>query len=100
MHACREIEKLLNAYTDGELDEPDRLRVKAHLQECASCSQSVQRKEAEARLLHSGTLVPALSADFTRRVMSNLNRSNYRGREGFIPPSKLIARPWQACCSW
>ncbi len=96
MYACREIEKLLNAYADGELDDPGRLRVKAHLQECASCSQSVQRKEAEARLLHSGTLVPALSADFTRRVMSNLNRSNYQAREGFIPPSKLITRSWLA----
>lgn len=96
MYACREIEKLLNAYTDGELDEPDRLRVKAHLQECASCSQLARRKEDEARLLHSGTLVPALSADFTRRVMSNLSRSNYRAREGFISLRKLLTRPWLA----
>ncbi len=97
MYTCREIEKLLDTYTDGELDEPVRLMVETHLLECVLCAQLARRMADEARLLHSGTLVPALSADFTKRVVSNLSRSQYQARyEGFFSLRKLSARPWLA----
>ena len=72
MYTCREIEKLLDTYIDGELDEPRRLRVEAHLQGCALCGRLARCKEEEARLIRSGDPVPALSAGFTAQVMSNL----------------------------
>jgi hypothetical protein len=97
MHTCREIEKLLDAYTDGELDEPRRLWLEAHLQECALCNWLVLGKKNEARLIRSGDPVPALSTGFTGRVMSNLARSNSRAPgEGFFSLSRLGVRPWLA----
>jgi anti-sigma factor RsiW len=97
MYTCREIEKLLDTYTDGELDEPRRLRVEAHLRGCALCSRLVRCKEEEARLIRSGDPVPALSAGFTAQVVSNLTRSDFRARgEGFFSLGKVLARPWLA----
>ena len=89
MYTCREIEKLLDTYTDGELDEPRRLRVDAHLQGCAPCRQLVHCKEDEARLIRSSDPVPALSAGFTRQVMANLAPGEPRAwGEGFFPLNK------------
>lgn len=94
MCACSEIEKLLDPYTDGELDEPTRLLVEAHVRECASCSRLALRKRNEARLLHSGLLAPALSDGFTGQVMSKLDPDRYRARnEGLIWLRRLFARP-------
>ncbi len=97
MHTCREIAKLLDAYTDGELDESRRLWLEAHLQECALCNWLVLGKKNEARLIRSGDPVPELSTGFTGRVISNLARSNSRAPgEGFFSLRRLGARPWLA----
>ncbi len=101
MYTCREIEQLLDTYIDGELDEPRRLRVEAHLQGCALCGRLARCKEEEARLIRSGDPVPALSAGFTAQVMSNLTPAHAgyplagaaRG-EGFFSLGKALARPW------
>jgi anti-sigma factor RsiW len=97
VHTCREIEKLLDTYTDGELDQPRRLKVEAHLQGCALCSRLAHYKVDEARLIRSGDPVPALSAGFTAQIMSNLNGSNSRAEgKGFFSLRKLLTRPWLA----
>jgi hypothetical protein len=97
MYTCSEIERLLDFYTDGELDDPDRLLVEAHFRECSSCSRLALRKREEARLLHSGMLVPALSDGFTERVMAELDRDRCRARdEGLVWPRRIFARPWLA----
>jgi anti-sigma factor RsiW len=36
---CRDAVALMTAYLDGELGEPDRLRLEAHLAECPHCSE-------------------------------------------------------------
>jgi anti-sigma factor RsiW len=97
MCTCREIEKLLDAYTDGELAGPRRLVVEAHLQGCALCSRLERGKEEEARLVRSADPVPALSAGFTAQVMSNLNYDNSRVTgAGFFSLKALFARSWLA----
>ena len=97
MHTCREIEKLLDPYTDGELDQPLRLRVEAHLQGCALCSRLAYSKADEAQLIRSGDPVPELSAGFTAQVMANLTRSSSRARgDSFFSLKRLSARPWLA----
>jgi anti-sigma factor RsiW len=97
MCTCREIEKLLDTYTDGELDQPRRLMVETHLQGCALCSWLARCKEEETWLIHSGDPVPALSAGFTAQIMSNLNGSNSRAEgKGFFSLRKLLTRPWLA----
>jgi hypothetical protein len=97
MCTCREIEPLLDTYTDGELDDPRRLRVEIHLQGCADCNRLARSREDEARLFRLGDPVPDLSAGFTGQVMSSLARSRYLVRgEGFFSLRKVLARPWLA----
>jgi anti-sigma factor RsiW len=43
---CREVEGLLGAYADGELDLVRSLDTEAHVRECAVCSASLERLEA------------------------------------------------------
>lgn len=98
MYTCGEIEKLLDIYTDGELDERRRPGVESHLQVCPRCSRLARLRESEARLIRSSDPVPALSAGFTGLVMSNLGRTGrprYRG-DWFFPLNRVIARPWMA----
>jgi anti-sigma factor RsiW len=46
---CREIEPLLPAYVDEELDLVHSLEVERHLGECADCAAAVQRQRAVKR---------------------------------------------------
>jgi len=43
---CKEAAKLIDGYTDGELDLVRNLEVERHLQECAHCSQESQSHQA------------------------------------------------------
>ena len=43
---CREIEELLGAYSDQELDLGRSLEVEAHLRQCAACGGELRRLEA------------------------------------------------------
>ena len=43
---CREIEPLLSAYYDEELDPSRSLEVEGHLRQCAACSASLERLKA------------------------------------------------------
>ena len=38
MNLCKEFAELISAYADGELAEPDKERVEAHLSTCGNCS--------------------------------------------------------------
>ncbi len=43
---CREVEGLLGAYADGELDLVHSLATEAHVRDCAACGAALQRLEA------------------------------------------------------
>ena len=52
---CREIEELLHAYCDGELDLIRHVRVEEHLPQCARCA----KQEEQLRLLRSAVSAAA-----------------------------------------
>jgi len=52
---CHEVEGLLGAYADGELDLVRSLDTEAHVRDCAACSTALRRLEA----LHSTVLSQA-----------------------------------------
>jgi len=39
---CREVEKKLSAYSDGELSQDQRTRLESHIQQCNTCRQSLE----------------------------------------------------------
>jgi len=42
MNDCIDYLELISAYADGEISEPDKLRLEAHLTECPNCSSILQ----------------------------------------------------------
>jgi len=43
---CKDAQKLINGYVDGELDLVRDLEIEQHLQECALCSQGYKNHQA------------------------------------------------------
>ncbi len=84
---CQEAEQLFDAYLDGELSESLRLEFDAHRLACPLCEQKLAILEACAHTLAGDDDVPALSDDFTDRVMA-------RVRQTPVPISRLRRRRW------
>ena len=58
---CHEVEPLLSALVDDEL-EPDRVRIlRAHLEECVTCRNFLDTEEEVKRLLHASKPAPVPS---------------------------------------
>lgn len=113
---CREIERALDAYVDGELDASAVLTVDGHLAACAMCAERVAfgrsmkralRAEAHAeaapaslraRLLRSGEELaePAPTSAPARRAVEPSRRSNVVPIESARAPSWRSAVPWVA----
>ena len=48
---CIEVVELVSAYIDGELAEPERVRVEVHLAICEGCGAYVEQMRATIRAL-------------------------------------------------
>ncbi|MDE2292232.1 MAG: zf-HC2 domain-containing protein [Elusimicrobia bacterium] len=66
-----ELRLRLSAYRDGELAEPERAAVAAHLAACPGCRSEARAWEGLARFLLKDRPAPS-SAAFTARVMAAL----------------------------
>ena len=50
---CRETEKFIQAYLDGEFDDQERAAVTAHLQSCEGCRRTARMEESFRRSLRA-----------------------------------------------
>ncbi|NOZ88217.1 MAG: hypothetical protein GXP49_18550 [Deltaproteobacteria bacterium] len=77
MNDCNEIQDLLSAYHDNELDGEDKARVKQHLASCAECRARLKTYEDMGRALNELFSEKAAKADFngfSDRVLAAVNR--------------------------
>lgn len=79
---CREVEGLLGAYSDGELDLVRSLDAEAHVRDCAACSAALRRLEALHAAVSEATYYPA-SPELRRKLASRL-----------APPKATYGRWW------
>lgn len=84
---CHEAEQLFDAYFDGELSESLRLEFDAHRLSCPLCEQKLAILEACAHTISSDQDAPAVSDDFTERVMAQV-------RQTPVPIARLRRRRW------
>ncbi len=56
---CRELNELLGAYADGELEKRQAREVEAHLASCPGCAQALSRQRALSGSLREAILEPA-----------------------------------------
>ncbi|MFN0137332.1 MAG: anti-sigma factor family protein [Phycisphaerae bacterium] len=69
---CVEAEQLYDAYLDGELGGSLRLEFDAHRLRCPLCQQKLAMLEACEQIIAGDRRTPALSDDFTDRVMAQI----------------------------
>jgi hypothetical protein len=73
--SCEEIQEILGAYRDGELDSDMRDRVDGELASCPACQAALRELEALSNLVHRAVIEPAASADlsgFADEVMARI----------------------------
>lgn len=69
---CSDWESLLDAYLEGQLSGSLRLEFDAHRLRCLRCQQSLAMMEAITHVVATDERAPALSNDFTDRVMEQI----------------------------
>ena len=72
MRDCSEAEQFFDAYLDGGLSGSLRLEFDAHRLRCPVCQQKLAMMEACEHIISGDTRMPALSDDFTYRVMNEI----------------------------
>lgn len=95
MLTCKETEKLLDLYLDGELDALRWNSCREHLRRCPQCSRLLELKRREVEMIRSGFPVPEMSPDFCKRVMAGLSAGGEQ-RSFFSPLLNFLRRPWLA----
>lgn len=75
---CSRLMRWLSAYVDGELDHKRRAAVERHLARCHRCAATLERLEAQAKLLADADPVPPLPADLWLRVQREVEESEQR----------------------
>ncbi|MBI3649587.1 MAG: anti-sigma factor [Acidobacteria bacterium] len=83
---CEEMQKLLEAYLDGELDLMRNLEIEKHLQECAPCALLHKNQQALRQAIHSAALYFSPPAELPNRLRATLRQaSKAETRRSFLP---------------
>jgi len=88
---CRGVRDRLSEYVDGELPDPERASIAAHLSVCARCREEAEgfRRAGEAlRTLSAVEVAPDLTGDLHRRLATSARR---RFRVGWIGAAAVAA---------
>ena len=87
--------QILSAYHDGELTDADRVRVEAHLRDCASCAAELAGIRESSRLLRETPFDELTPADLANLHASVDEIDDYRiwrigGSLGLVAASILV----------
>jgi len=72
---CKDAQKLLDSYTDRELDLVHTLEMEKHLRECGACAERHESNQALRSALNDPALYFKAPADLQRKLQSSLRRS-------------------------
>ena len=89
--SCDEMQELVHAYIDGELDLMRSLEIERHLQDCAACSQIYRSQQALSTSLNNEALYFKPPSHLQGRIQASIRK------EGRSRPASPLARtiPWR-----
>ncbi len=102
MSACRDTQRALDAYVDGELDASHVLHVEEHLVECSACLERVELARAMKRAIRSESRSVAAPASLRARIAISAASERAAEVEEARPPrapSWRSALPWAAAAA-
>ena len=88
---CEQVQKLLNAYVDGELDLVHNLEIEEHLQDCGTCQIIYQNQQALKKVMKKETLYYELPAGLQKNIQIRLKKANLHQSNS---TSRLTSRRW------
>jgi anti-sigma factor RsiW len=93
---CKDIQKRLSAYQDGELGPRERDLIAGHLKECQSCQGELAKLERAWRVLEG---LPEIQPepDFYRQVVRKINGSCEPRRFPWLKEVFQLFSPMAAC---
>jgi anti-sigma factor RsiW len=100
---CMEINNLLSAYVDGELDSERSLTIKSHVQRCSSCLSEVKDLQVLTSAVENGSLRFKAPPHLKRNVITAIRAENPRTRSSFFAwrwASALAAAGLIAVLAW
>jgi|GEM_PF-2522162 len=86
---CQQIDRYIYDYCDGTLSPRLKAILDEHLSTCELCRKKVELTYIENEVLKDDFNIPALSPDFTSKVMSTIN-TKYSGIPGYSPRSLTL----------
>ena len=92
---CKEIENLLDAYVDGELDLVHNLEIEQHLPDCPACLQIYENQQALKKALKAPALYFKPPSDLQKRLHTSLQSYSRpvtatRRRTGWLVAAALL----------
>jgi anti-sigma factor RsiW len=81
---CKDNNKLLNAYVDGELDSAGSLSFERHLQQCESCQTDVGNLRTLSSAIKSGALRFKVPQDLKKNVQAAIRAEYADTRRSFF----------------
>jgi anti-sigma factor (TIGR02949 family) len=97
---CRELERALDAYVDGELDASHVLVIDAHLTACAPCSERVGLGRAVKRAIRVEARAESVPASLRARI--ERSAAEVRPSERVVAPAESARTPpsWRSALPW
>ena len=97
---CKELERALDAYVDGELDASHVLVIDAHLTSCAPCSERVGLGRAVKRAIRVESRAEAIPASLRARI--ERSAATLRTPEARTSPESNTRTPssWRSALPW
>lgn len=74
MRECQEINGLINIYLDGEFDEQEATRIRAHLAICPSCSDQFEKQQRFLALLRGNEPKEEVPQELEVRIKTKLRK--------------------------
>ena len=73
---CRDVQQLIHAYLDGELDLVKSLEIERHLQDCQTCLRAYDNQRALRIAMHADALYYRAPASLRKHVQSTVRHAN------------------------
>ena len=93
---CQQIQKLIHAHHDGELDVANTLLVDEHLADCPACFEQSRRLSALRGALQNQDLRLAAPSSLRRNIADKIREQEVSEREATPRPSWLQYGGWAA----
>lgn len=92
---CQQVQKLIHAYHDGELDVANTLQVDEHLADCTACFNAARQLSALSGAMKDASLRFSAPASLRRSISAAVEQAEKNERETTAP-----ARPWFHYSGW